>query len=734
MRRQQRNERFLCSTLLAALIWCVTGSLLATRQRAELRGVAKDAADELWRRGVCVLSSVVEPAKRASEVPLHLDGAKAAWGRPLSMTNDITAFAKGKRRIWVATDSALFAVDAATKQVISTYTHADGLPDEPTDALLSDGRFLWIIQRSRLSALDLASGKLVTERMPRFSHARVLADGTHAWVIADTGTYTYSHAIKSWSAAAPLPTGGDIKRFLAKGIWEGRRTEMLRGLLGEPVLLDADIYIPSRGSLFRFHVSSQKWSRISDDAWKVVPANGRLFFIGAFGVGEYDPTANRTASYKVGSAIPDGRPQFLVATEKNVWVALDAQALFESYAAGKGGVARFDFTTRQWTTYMTINGQKADQVTSLQNIRGQLWCATQNYTEVATIVAHPGMAHIKRTRPKIEGLSLHRYVEDKEKWDTITLSIPEGDARMILGQKGTRNEGKMVPRRLLAVAPASRAILCRCDMYPRQYFSGYYPTIGTFAHKDDSARAWTPSFTNHADQLDLQGEQPSVLLISGSHGRRIVLAAGHKKVLGLFRHQTGSIWAVSEGCLAWFDESEGRWRRVVDPPFRFYWRATAAVADTENIWVGSDCGIISRMDKRTYQCRALVCLPRRSVTQLALDENGTLWARTSNSECRRLPVEMKSVPKGPQAEVVKFDGNAWTAAKEWPAKLQAPENNWTFERRRNFLLRKTPANPSGKRTFFVAGVFRPRFLLEDPPDGSLWVSTYCGLVKLSTKK
>jgi len=681
-----------------------------------------------------MLSSVVEPAKRASEVPVHLDGAKAAWGRPLSMTNDITAFAKGKGRIWVATDSAIFAVDAVTKQVINAYTPADGLPDEPTDALLSDGRFLWVIQRNRLSALDLASGKFVTEGMPRFSHAGVVTDGAHAWVIADTGTYIYSHATKSWSAAAPLPTGGDIKKFLAKGIWEGRRREMLRGLLGEPVLLDGDIYIPSRGSLFRFHLSSQKWSRISDDAWKVVPANGRLFFIGGFGLGEYDPAANRTASYKVGSEIPDGRPKFLVATEKNVWVALDAQALFESYAEGKGGVARFDFKTRQWTAYMRINGQKADQVTALENINGQLWCATQNYTEVATIIAHPGMAHIKRTRPKIEGLSLHAYLEDKEKWDTITLPFPEGEPRMVLGQKGTDNDGKMVPRRIVAMAPTRHVMLCQFDMYPRQYFSGYYPTIGVFSGRDGSGRSWTPSFTNHAEQLDLQGEQPSVLLISGSHGHRIVLAAGHKKVLGLFRHQSGNIWAVTEGCLAWFDESEAKWRQVVNPPFRFYWRATAAVADKDNIWVGSDCGIIARMDKRTYQCKALVCLPRRSVTQLALDKGGTLWARTSNSECRRLPVEMRSVPKGPQAEVVKFDGNAWTAAKEWPANLHPPEKNWAFDGKRSFLLRKTPANQSGKRTFFVAGLFRPRFLLDDTPDGSLWVSTYCGLVRLSTKE
>jgi len=696
--------------------------------------VTRDAAEELWRRGTCILSSVVEPAKRASEIPVGLGGMDAVWGRPLSMTNSITSFAKGRRYIWVATDSALFAVDAATKKVVKTYTPADGLPDEPTDALYNDDHFLSIVHRSGLAALDLRSDKFMTEGMPSFSHARIVSNGRRTWVVADTGTYTHSHETGSWRTAPPLPTGEEISRFLARGVWTGRRREMLKGLLGEPVLLDGDIYIPSRGSLYRFHNSSQKWSRISGDGSKAVPAKGRLFFIGGFGVGEYDPATGRAVLYKVGEDIPNGRPQFLVVTERNVWVALDSQGLSESYAEGKGGVARFDLKKREWTAYRKIKEQNADQVTALQNIGGHLWCATQSYTEVASIVAHPGMAHVKRTRPKVEGLSMHNYIGDQDEWHTITLSMPEGEPRTILGQKGTHNQGKMVPRRVLAVVPGSPVILCQFDMYPRQYYSGYYQTIGIFAKRDRADGDWVPSFINHADQLDLQGEQPSVLLVSGSHGRRIVLATGHKKVLGLFRHEAGDIWAVTEGCLAWFNEDRQRWHRAVEPAFRFYCRASAATADDKHIWVGSDCGIISKMDKATYESRVSIWLPRREVTQLAWDDAGTLWAKTADSKCRRLPVEMEGVPKGPAAEVVRFDGNEWVAAEGWPAAVQPPADKWAFEKKRNFLLRKTSSDPSGERRCFVGGVFRPRFLLEDPVDGSLWISTYCGLVKLSIKK
>jgi hypothetical protein len=657
-------------------------------------------------------------------------GVEVAWGRPLSMTNRITCLAEGKGTIWAATDSALFAVDVAGKKLVKKYTLADGLPDEPTDALHNDGRFLWIIQRGGLAALDLRSAKILGEGMPRFSHAKVISDGNHAWVIADSGTYVYSHEAGSWKTAPPIPIGEEISRFLARGIWEGRRQQALRGLLGDPILFDGDVYIPSRGALYRYRQSSRRWSKVSGDAWKAATSGGRVFFIGASGVGEYDPATDETQHYSVGEDMPNGRPAFLLATNRNVWVALEAQPQSESHRAGEGGVARFDLRTRKWTSYIEINGRKADQVTALQLVGGDVWYATQDYTEVAEIVAHPGMAHVKRTRPKVKGLSLHTYPATGDGWRTITLPIPEGEPRMILGQKGTYNEGKMVPRRLLAMAPGQRAMVCHFDMYPRDYYSGYCPTIGIFAERDQPDEPWTASFANQADQLRLQGEHPAVLLISGSHGRRIVLAVGHNEVLGVFRDNAGTIWAVTEGCVAWFDDGERRWHRVVEPRYRFYWRATAAAADRKSIYIGSDCGLISRIDRKTYKPEVLVCLHKRKVTRLALDNEGKLWARTDSSNCRRLPLQLEAVPTGPAAEVVAFDGENWMPAEEWPPQLQAPQSRWAFESKRNFILRKAESGAAREPPFFLAGAFRPKVLLHDPIDPCLWISTYCGLVKL----
>jgi hypothetical protein len=729
MKCNQRKEQYIRNGALAFLIMVAAPGIMA-ESRPQLSGIARDAAEELWRRGTCVLSSIVEPARRASQVPPGLTGVEVSWGRPLSMTNRITCFSEGKGYIWVATDSAVFGVDTAGKPLAKQFTVAHGLPDEPTDALHADGRILWILQRGGLAALDLDSEKFLTEGMPRFSHAKIAADGGRAWVIADTGTYIYSHGAGSWETAPAIPTGEEIARFLARGVWEGRREEGLRGLLGDPILFGGDVYIPSRGALYRLHQSSKSWSRVSGDAWKAAKSEGRVFFIGASGVGEYNPATDETVHYKVGEDIPNGRPTFLLATERDVWVALEAQPLSESHRAGAGGVARFDLRSRKWVSYREINGQKADQVTALELLGGDVWCATQNYTEVAEIVAHPGMAHIKRTRPKVEGLSLHNYVAREDRWGTLTLPIREGERRMILGQSGTYNEGSMVPRRLLALAPGTLTMLCHFDMYPRDYYSGYYPTIGLFAKRDGPGGAWEASFTNHADQLILQGEHPSVLLLSGSHGPQIVLAGGHNEVLGLFRDEAGTVWAVTEGCVAWFDESGKRWHRVVEPHYRFYWRATAAAADHENIYIGSDCGFVTRMDRRTHESEVLVCLPRRKVAQLALDDKGVLWVRTEDSPCRRLPVQLEDIPKGPDTRVVVRQGKEWVAADEWPPERKSLENRWTFEGKTNFVLRRTPSSPTGERVLFLAGVFRPEVLLHDPIDRCLWVSTFCGLVKL----
>jgi hypothetical protein len=91
---------------------------------------------------------------------------------------------------------------------------------------------------------------------------------------------------------------------------------------------------------------------------------------------------------------------------------------------------------------------------------------------------------------------------------------------------------------------------------------------------------------------------------------------------------------------------------------------------------------------------------------------------------------LEDIQKGPDTKVVARQGKEWLAADHWPPELKSPENRWTLEGKTNFVLRRTPSSPMGERVLFLTGVFRPEVLLQDPIGQCLWVSTYCGLVKL----
>ena len=102
---------------LLTLAWAVS-SFAAEKIPPE----KKAAMDELWRRGHCMLSSVVVPAQRASKVPAKLQGAKVLDGRAVTRIGGFSCFACDEAVMWLATDARLDKVDLNTRKRIATFT------------------------------------------------------------------------------------------------------------------------------------------------------------------------------------------------------------------------------------------------------------------------------------------------------------------------------------------------------------------------------------------------------------------------------------------------------------------------------------------------------------------------------------------------------------------------------------------------------------------------------------
>ncbi|MFP4056824.1 MAG: hypothetical protein ACLF0G_08140 [Candidatus Brocadiia bacterium] len=687
---------------------------------------ARAAMDELWRRGLCVLSSIVVPARRASRVPRDLGSARALDGRMLSRRGAFACCAVQGDTLWAATDARLDQVDLASGQRVATFTPADGLPDSPIDQLVPDGESLWLVSRQGLGRLDVATGRIATEGLPAFRIARVAPSEAAVWVVADAGTFVLDRAGGRWRQAPPHPLAERIAERLDQGVWRVRWASATERMIEDAAVAGGKLYVLSMGTLAALDARPEadgRWQTVASDAWAMAPDGEALWVLTSQGVERHGPDGAKRYTPEDGLAA--GRHRFVAVTDSAVWVATEGAAGGED-----GGLSRFEKATRAWSHARSVGGVPLTHLTWL-GLRGErLWAASLMFDKVATLSAHPGMMHVKRTVPEISGLALHHRAPGDDAWQTLRCPLPEGQPRYVLGQRGKVHSGRLVPAAVADLAPGQRSLVALCELRPRRYYGGYCHGIGSVAERPEADGTWTMGFRNASDQVGLQGEQPELLLVSESHGKRVVFAEGQPRALDVFV-QADRVWAVTETAIAWRPDGGQQWRKVVANRSRFYWRATALTGDEEHLWAGGDAGTVSRIDRRGLRCTPVACLEGRKITSLGLDREGRLWVFSGPAKVV-LPSGLEGLPRVEADGAMVYDGKSWHAATpdEQPRPAPPAPARYEWVCKGNFLCRRDRKSGETRRVAYLRGVFKPSVLRVAERERSLWLSVYEGILRL----
>jgi len=717
---------------LIALTWALT-----VRAAERVPPEVKAAMDELWRRGRCVLSSIVVPAQRASRVPGNLAGAKVLDGRAVARRGSFSCFAVHNDTMWLATDARLDKVDLVARKRVASFTPADGLPDSPIERLVVDGKLLWIVTRVGLGMLDTATNRFSSPALPAIRVARVATTPQAVWVVADSGTFALERANGAWHKLPALPVARLISAKLNQGIWRVRWGSATSRMIEDVALAGGKLWALAMGTLSRLDCQDARsgkasWRQVSADVWAIKAEGDKVWALTSKGVACYHGKTGNVEHYTSKDGLAAGRHQFLALTDQAVWVATEPapDAKHTSYVGG--GLSRFDKAKATWSTLTTINGLPATRTTYLGKQQGQLWAASLDFDKLLTLSAHPGMMHNKRAVPNVTGLALHCYRPDEKGWRSIRCPLPEGHQRYILGQRGKVHRGRLLPKSIVGLGVGERSITCVFEMLPLSFYGGYCHSIGAFARRQSRAARWAANIQDLASQVGLEGEQPQLLLVSESHGKRVVFAEGQPRVLHLGVH-AGRTWALSETALACETNTPGKWHKVIENRSRFYWEAAAAAADAKHLWIGGDAGTISRLDKKSLRCEVVACLSGRKITQLALDSQGRLWVRSSPMKSV-LPQDLKHLPKVDSKGLAVYDGRAWRearAAEKFPAEQTRRRYQWFCRGKDSFLFRRERGAASEERHAFLRGVFKPAVLCHDGDGKGLWLKIHEGILRIS---
>jgi len=689
-------------------------------------GMEMIAAHEQWRRMRCNYC-VVGPALVNATEPPQLSGAKCIDGRPYSFKRQIIAWTRDDRFLWAATDSALLQVDLAKKQLIRTYSVSDGLPDTFSYGLLSDGKTLWILHQHGVAALNIAQARLVDLPALKCNYATITKGKDCVWVVSDKGTFKLTGTDHKPVAQPPPPTAARITKTVQKGIWFPFWKRKTSHLLADLASVDDHLFVSSYGDIYQF--DGAKWAQLARNGWGLAGGGGRVWFLSSKGVSDYQVKAKKLTLHAK-PQIPEGLCQKLLVTPHAAWVALEPR----TSPAGPlgGGLARFDLADGKWQTWPKVNDRSVGHVTCLLQTDDAVW-AVANEGVYKNKPAHPGMTYVKRKVFEAEQLCLHRHGRATKTWATTPLGRPTFEKRLIIGQDGARGHDVVVPQTVDLLSVGPRRVFGAVQLFPKTYFCGYYPSVEQLATAKD--KAWTATFDHRPQDLGLQGEQPLVLNISNT-GRMVLEAVGHDNILGLFLDRDKH-WTVTEGRISRFEAKAGKWVTVAEPGFRFYWRATAALDDGRSVYIGSDRGLISRLDPATGRFELLAVLRQRAITGLAKDENGRLIVASRPAPLGILPVQLRGKLDHKEWTCARFDGETWEPvdAKAMPKTLRPP---WFVKRikkrhrwdksRGNFLFGPTPNGPKPK--LYVKGVFYPRFLCTSPDRSRMWISVHSGLLRL----
>ncbi len=719
-------------------------------QTAEIYGTAKgnslkvfgyvdervNAGHEFWRRMRC-LACVVLPATINAALPPDLHGTQPLAGRPYDFKRRFTAWTRDGKFLWAAADNELLQFDLAGRKLVRSYCLADGLPDRLVYQLASDGKELRIVHRGGVAALVIGGDKIGTDVLScAYANAVPRQDGGFV-LIADTAT-------------PPIPTAGRITKAIRNGIWSPHWRRKTAHFITKPVQIDDRFYVGSFGDIYELDTKASKWTRIAENGYEQTAGRGKLYFLSPGGLGEYDPATGKTVSLQPPEDMHGRYTRFLV-NDKAAWVAAVPVPAPGGKELTGGGLARFDLQARTWKSWTKINDNAAVQPGCLSLAQSGAMTVVTMDGRYAVKTAHPGMTYTKRQEFHTSGFCLHTYDEATDTWASLRLSLAELDKRLICGQDGRHGSDVIVPQSVEELSVGPRRIFAATRLVPRKYFGGYWPCVNQLASRPDTKAPWTAQFVHRPAQLDLQGEQPMVLnistgqltLIGSSLKDQLWEAIGHDLVLGTFLHDKTQ-WAVTESCVAHFDESADTWKKLAGPEFRWYWRATALLDDGRHVYIGSDRGLVTRLDTQTGRFEFQTALEDRTITRIVKRKDGKILAAGCPPPLGLLPVQLSGNLETIDADAASFDGKTWsplapddvpsTPAPKWMFKqLRKRSKKYQDKTRGNYLHGPAPGDGAVKPRYYLTETFFPLFLAEGADASRMWVSTYTGILRLDLK-
>ncbi|MCG3179133.1 MAG: hypothetical protein BIFFINMI_01464 [Phycisphaerae bacterium] len=696
----------------------------------------KTEAHELWRHSRCN-ACVVLPATVNSADPKDLKGATPVTGRYYALKEGLTTWSADARCLWAASDTRVFQVGLGDGKLVRTYGLADGLPDRLVYQVASDGTTLWIAHRAGLAIMDIADGRIADVPEVRFAYGRLAVTGGTAWLIADTGTFRLTGKPFRAEKLAALPTAGRIARLVSDGIWVPHWDRRVGGLIESPTAIGDRLYAGSYGDIYE--LADGAWKKLAVAACTMKAHAGKLWFLTPRGLNDYDPATGKT---EVHTPPPGCRGRYaqLLLTDAAAWVAADPVPGAAGEDPSGGGLARMDLASGAWTDLGTIDGHSTANTACLAADAKGVWVATVE-GKYATRGVHPGMTYVERKVLQPTGFVLLRFSEGR--WQTCPLASPDLEKRLICGQDGASRPDTICPQGMTELCPTGDRLFAITRLVPRTFFGGYWPCVNQVASRPADG-AWQAGFVHAPEQLDLQGEQPQILNIS--NGELIASdsmlkdvsfeAIGQDNVLGLLA-AAGRAWALTEGCIGWFDEAAARWRKTVELPHRWYWRATAILDEGQYVYIGSDRGLITRLDVKSGLFEPQVVLDDRCITRIVRIGPDLILATSEPAALGAMPVQLAGL-KSEDWDAAGFDGQHWTKADPNDLAKAPPAEKipWLFKQlQKTGHMDKSQGNflwaaGGDKPRYYVREIFYPICLSWSPQSQRMWLSTYTGLLRL----
>lgn len=742
---QDEKGRDLCKTMSGVHI-NVHAEIVKTggKEYAKVTDYVREenrAGHELWRRmrcNACAVQSAAVNVKAHGE----MGGAEPISGRFYSFKDRIQAYNVEGNTMWVAMDNRVESIDLTEKKVTGTYGKLEGLPNPWVYDVLSNGKTVWIAHRTGIAALDIDKGTIRDLPEMRASYAALCREDDTVWVVADRGTWMMSPPDEVPKAMPALPTGKRIRKAVDGGIWLPHWRRLSRHFIRNVVAVSGNLYVESYGTIYALEDGA--WRTVSNNGWELAGGNGRIWFVSPGRLVEYDVAKREGREHAFPEEVARGRAVRMLVDPSAVWVALVPLETEEPKSGTPGGLLRFSLPEATWRVWKKVGSSPADHISHMTRVGDTVWVAAMQGA-YSHKTAHPGMTYVKRSPFRSSQISLHSLVDGTDEWNSLALSSGVVENRFICGQDGEGAMDDIVPERIEDLFVGDDRIFAYQHLFPKTYFSGYWSCVNQVAARAEG-EPWKSAPVHKPAELNLQGEQPLVLNISNK-GEMVLDAVGHDQILDLLDHE-GTAWVVTQGRVAFFDPGKEQWAQVVKGAYRWYWRATAAYDDGKSLFIGSDRGLLGRLDHSTGLFAVTGAFKGRAVDAIASDGSGKVVAWARQETLGQKPVDLATAANSIDGDMATWDGTSWTvrvednapkkpAASQWEVKdirkVKKPKNvKGGRDRSPGNILVGPPRDGRGEAVprFYLKDVFWPTYLAESTDGKSLWISVFSGLLRV----